>query len=147
MPAPRLLQENSTWCADEKLWVWNYVGDSDESTAVSNKLYLDLENPVRVRVEEITFCQPANLAAAKHAAASEAANGTRGKPRAQPTPPPPQQQQQQQQQQQPTQQAQQQPRGRQKGRPEQTNPQGEQPAMKIVAAMDKSGLGLYSWWE
>lgn len=128
VPAPRLLQENSSWNAEEKLWVWN-VTEEDQ-------LFLDLENPVRFRVEEVVFRQPTNMASARQAAvtaAAAAANASRkGGPPAQAG-------------------------GLAVGGAQSAagggaplgklSPVAHDPSMQIIAGLEKSGLGLLSWWQ
>ena len=123
-----LLQEPSSWSAEENLWVWNATPD--------HELFLDLENPVRFRVHQIAFAAQANQASRaagaaivantvtekKHAVASRDALGVgaaaastalaakAGTPAAAPAPVPP------------------------------------EPPMRIIAGIDRSGLGLTSWW-
>lgn len=124
----RLMCDDSTWSEQEQLWVWN-VTPEDE-------LWLDLENPVRVRVDTVRFAPPSNMASAKQAAlllaaAEYQADAQRqaqrekaaakagtiagkqrmvAKPAALPPPPP------------------------------------VEPAMQITVSIAESGLGLTSWW-
>ena len=43
-------QVPSSWSADEQLWVWDYTDE--------DRLFLDLDNPVRFRVHKVTYNRP-----------------------------------------------------------------------------------------
>lgn len=104
-----LLQDPSSWSPDEQLWVWDVTPE--------NQLWLDLDNMVRFRVDDVAYEFPGNTAssmkvaaaaAAVHkAAAISSASGTTAEAAPLPVHP---------------------------------------PAMKITAGMDRSGLGAIQWW-
>ena len=100
----RLLQEPSSWSAEENLWVWDVTS--------SDQLFVDLENECRFRVQHIEYRPPTNMASARQAAAT--ANAAKAQP----------------------------------GGKEAPKESGATlaPAMRIIAGIDKPGLGLMSWW-
>jgi DNA-directed RNA polymerase III subunit RPC8 len=113
----RMLQPPSTWSAEEGVWIWDVTPD--------HQLFLDLENELRFRIEEVRFREPTNAASltARREAASpskgvQSASGVSRPGSSQKTtslpPPPP--------------------------------PPPPPPAMQIIAGIDRSGLGLTSWW-
>lgn len=67
----RLLQTPSSWSAEECLWVWDVTP--------TDRLFFDLENEVRFRVQKIVYRPPTNMASARQAAAIAAAAQTQGK--------------------------------------------------------------------
>jgi len=126
-----LLQEPSSWSPEEGLWVWNVTPE--------HELFVDLENPIRFRVHQIVFAEQGNAASraavAATAAAAVASNvasrpGTPGagastsalaaKTQA--------------------------AGGGSSGAPAAAPPVAVEPPMRIIAAIDKAGLGLTSWW-
>lgn len=124
----RLMQEGSSWSEDEKLWVWNVTPE--------DALWLDLENAVRVRVDEVCFAPPSNMASAKQAALMLAAAEYRADAQRQ---------------------AQRQKAAARNGlvagsqraiaKPAPLPPAPQQvPAMRLVVSIAESGLGLTSWW-
>lgn len=123
----RLLQEGSIWSDDEKVWVW-CVPDTE------SMLYFDLQNHIRFRVEGIVFREAANEAAKAATMSDRVAESRTGSHAATPTvtptrpgsastPPP---------------------------TPAPPSPLSKivapQPAMQVIASMDRAGLGLTSWW-
>ena len=57
-----LLQEPSSWSAEENLWVWDVTS--------TDQLFVDLENELRFRVQHISYRPPTNMASARQAAAT-----------------------------------------------------------------------------
>ena len=67
----RLLQEPSSWSAEENLWVWGVTA--------TDQLFVDLENECRFRVQHIEYRPPTNMASARQAAATANAAKAPGK--------------------------------------------------------------------
>ena len=126
-----LLQEPSSWSPEESLWMWNVTPD--------HQLFLDLENPVRFKVHQIVFAEQAN-AASRAAVAATAAAAVASNVASRPGTP---------------------GAGAStkalaaKAQAGASSSSGSAPAaavpppeppMRIIAAIDKSGLGLTSWW-
>ena len=119
-----LLQYPSSWSPEERVWVWDVPG-------TEHQLFFDVQNSLRFRVEEVHFHEPSNESA--KAAAADGAGGGPGTPGV---------------------------RGAARGEGATAHGQGlratspqttgkkhaAQPAMQILASMDRSGLGLTSWW-
>ena len=134
---PRHLQQPSSWSDDEGVWVWDVTPD--------HQLFLDLDNPLRFRVEEVRYREATNVAS--HAARAGALR---------------QQQQQQTSSAAPTPQR----RAGQAVTPAGTAAGGstaatpgasrpgatptpappQAPAMMVIASIDRAGLGLTTWW-
>ena len=56
----RLLQAPSEWSEEEGVWVWSVPTEEDE-----HQLFLDNNNPIRFRVNEVHFREPANFASVR----------------------------------------------------------------------------------
>ena len=130
----RLLQKPSSFSQEEGVWVWNVTEDND--------LFLDLENPLRFRVEEVRYREPTNSASGTVLTGD--GNGAKP-PRVQPGAPsngngggagtgggpgsrgPPS-----------------------TGTSAKVEAMKEAPpaaaAMRIIASIDRAGLGLTTWW-
>jgi len=122
-----LLQEPSSWSPEESLWVWDV--DTD------HQLFLDLENPVRFRVHDVVFPAQANLAKKDAATAPTVAPGTVSRPGT------------------PTSAtatsalaAKQQLAAKAKGGAASSSNVPVEPHMRIIAGVDRPGLGLTAWW-
>ena len=60
----RLLQPPSVWSEEEGVWVWNVTPENEDE----HRLFYDLENELRFRVEEVRFREERNVAASVVAA-------------------------------------------------------------------------------
>lgn len=145
VPSARL-QQPSRWSEEERVWVWEVPG-------TSSQLFFDVQDPLRFRVEEVRFREPANEASAQNTRllADEVVDGRRSAPttpghRA-PTGATPNGA---------SQSASAATAASTKTPSRQNDPSGaaralaakkqQQPAMQIMASMDHAGLGLISWW-
>lgn len=141
----RLLQQPSSWSDEEGVWVWDVTPD--------HQLFLDLENPLRFRVEQVKFREASNTSShakwtdqqqppndhslgTPHAAVTPGASGG-PTPKRSATPV------------NVGMSSERMSDGRSVGQPtpaRRTQSQLQAPAMSIVASIDRAGLGLSSWW-
>ena len=143
----RLLQQPSSWSDEEGVWVWDVTSD--------HQLFLDLENPLRFRVEQVKFREASNTSShAKWSGQQQDQNLATGTPHAAATPgasggPTPKRSAT------PVNVGMASERmsdGRATGQPApavavgRTQSKLQTPAMSIVASIDRAGLGLSSWW-